>query len=56
MTAAAYVVLCARCDHPWPENDPGVRYSYGDWQCTSETECDDRRFENAQAEGHPDGF
>ena len=55
-TDTPWTVLCARCEHPWPENDPGVRYAYGDWLCTNETECDDRRIEEAQAGDHPDGF
>jgi hypothetical protein len=55
-TSAPYIVLCARCEQPWPETDPGVTYREGDWWCWNETECDDRRIEDTPAEGHPDGF
>ena len=52
----AAIVLCARCYHPWWEDDDGVRYipvmpgAY-DWFCADETECDDRRYADAEAEG-----
>ena len=43
-------VLCARCEHPWPENDEGVRYThvydgFYDWFCADQTECDDRSYQ-----------
>ena len=53
-----YEVICARCGHPWPDNDDDVVYVriYGDWICADTDACDDRVFEDRQAGGHPDGF
>jgi len=49
-------VLCARCEHPWPENDPAVRYvhvydGFYDWFCRDETECDDRSYQEGNWDG-----
>lgn len=40
-----YEVICDICGKTWLEQDPGVRYVYGDgvWQCSEESPCFDRR-------------
>lgn len=40
--SAALIVSCSRCLRDYREDDPAVRYAYGDWWCVSEAECDDR--------------
>jgi hypothetical protein len=40
--SVAEIVTCTRCLKDWPEDDEGVRWSYGDWYCNYENDCDDR--------------
>jgi hypothetical protein len=47
----SYRVFCHICGRGWDEQDPGVRYRYGDgvWECFDEAACFTRRAEREGA-------